>query len=65
MIRLIIRDEAVHGYYIGYKSQGGIAQLSDAERLDLQDYTYDLLNEPRQRGGSTPSRCTVSRGPDR
>ena len=45
MIRLIIRDEAVHGYYIGYKYQKGIAQLSDAERLDLQDYTYDLLNE--------------------
>ena len=45
LIRLIIRDEAVHGYYIGYKYQKGIAQLSDAERLDLQDYTYDLLNE--------------------
>ena len=45
VIRLIIRDEAVHGYYIGYKYQKGIAQLSDAERLDLQDYTYDLLNE--------------------
>ena len=33
VIRLIIRDEAVHGYYIGYKYQKGIAQLSDAERL--------------------------------
>ena len=45
VIRLIIRDEAVHGYYIGYKYQKGIAQLTDAERMDMQDYTYDLLNE--------------------
>ena len=29
MIRLIIRDEAVHGYYIGYKYQKGLA-LEDA-----------------------------------
>jgi hypothetical protein len=27
MIRLIIRDEAVHGYYIGYKFQRGLEHV--------------------------------------
>ena len=45
IIRLIIRDEAVHGYYIGYKYQKGMDALglSQAERDDLKDYTFDLL----------------------
>jgi ribonucleoside-diphosphate reductase beta chain len=43
LIRLIIRDEAVHGYYIGYKFQQGVAQLSEARRAELHDYTMDLL----------------------
>ncbi|MFT8531652.1 class 1b ribonucleoside-diphosphate reductase subunit beta [Bifidobacterium aquikefiri] len=45
VIRLIIRDEAVHGYYIGYKYQKGLEKVSDAERQDLSDYTYELLND--------------------
>lgn len=45
VIRLIIRDEAVHGYYIGYKYQRGLAAVSDAERTSMEEYTYDLLNE--------------------
>ncbi|AWB94656.1 class 1b ribonucleoside-diphosphate reductase subunit beta [Agromyces badenianii] len=45
MIRLIIRDEAVHGYYIGYKFQKGLEGLSQAERDDLKDYTFSLLYE--------------------
>ena len=45
VIRLIIRDEAVHGYYIGYKYQKGLELVSQAERDDMQAYTYDLLNE--------------------
>lgn len=45
LIRLIIRDEAVHGYYIGYKYQKGLEKVSQAERDDMEDYTYDLLNE--------------------
>ena len=45
VIRLIIRDEAVHGYYIGYKYQRGLAAVSDAERASMEEYTYDLLNE--------------------
>ncbi|GLE50600.1 class 1b ribonucleoside-diphosphate reductase subunit beta [Mycobacterium montefiorense] len=45
MIRLIIRDEAVHGYYIGYKFQRGLAMVDEAKRAELKDYTYELLFE--------------------
>jgi ribonucleoside-diphosphate reductase beta chain len=45
LIRLIIRDEAVHGYYIGYKFQRGLEQQSDAVRDELHDFTYGLLME--------------------
>jgi len=45
LIRLIIRDEAVHGYYIGYKFQKGMEKESAERRQELQDYTYDLLQE--------------------
>jgi ribonucleoside-diphosphate reductase beta chain len=45
LIRLIIRDEAVHGYYIGYKFQKGLEGASPERRQEIQDYTYDLLDE--------------------
>ena len=45
VIRLIIRDEAVHGYYIGYKYQRGLERVSDAKREEMREYTYNLLNE--------------------
>ena len=45
VIRLIIRDEAVHGYYIGYKYQKGLERVSQTERDTMQDYTYSLLGE--------------------
>ena len=45
LIRLIIRDEAVHGYYIGYKFQKGLEKLTAAERQELKDYTFELLFE--------------------
>lgn len=45
LIRLIIRDEAVHGYYIGYKFQKGLEKLSAAARQELKDYTFELLFE--------------------
>jgi len=45
LIRLIIRDEAVHGYYIGYKYQKGQAKLTAEERQYYKDYTYELLLE--------------------
>ena len=43
VIRLIIRDEAVHGYYIGYKYQKGLEALTEAEREDMKEYTFELL----------------------
>jgi ribonucleoside-diphosphate reductase beta chain len=45
LIRLIIRDEAVHGYYIGYKYQKGLERVDDARRQELKDYSFDLLFE--------------------
>ena len=43
IIRLIIRDEAVHGYYIGYKYQVGLQEETQARRDELKEYTFDLL----------------------
>ncbi len=43
LIRLIIRDEAVHGYYIGYKFQKGLENASEERRQELKDYTFSLL----------------------
>ena len=43
LIRLIIRDEAVHGYYIGYKYQQDIKDLSENDRQFYKDATYELL----------------------
>ncbi len=45
LIRLIIRDEAVHGYYIGYKFQQALKDADSARRDELKDYTFDLLYE--------------------
>jgi ribonucleoside-diphosphate reductase beta chain len=36
LIRLIIRDEAVHGYYIGYKYQKGLEKVSEEKREELK-----------------------------
>ena len=45
LIRLIIRDEAVHGYYIGYKYQLALAEQPQERQKELKEYTYDLLME--------------------
>jgi ribonucleoside-diphosphate reductase beta chain len=45
LVRLIIRDEAVHGYYIGYKFQRGLEKVDEATRADIKDYTFSLLYE--------------------
>jgi len=45
LIRLIIRDEAVHGYYIGYKFQRAVEKATPQRRQELKDYTFDLLLE--------------------
>lgn len=45
LIRLIIRDEAVHGFYIGYKYQKGLETLSQSRRDELKDFALNLLME--------------------
>jgi ribonucleoside-diphosphate reductase beta chain len=45
LIRLIIRDEAVHGYYIGYKFQLALAEQTAERQAELKNYAYDLLME--------------------
>ena len=43
IIRLIIRDEAVHGYWIGYKYQQHMRTLSEGEREQMKEYAFDKL----------------------
>ncbi|MGK0714328.1 class 1b ribonucleoside-diphosphate reductase subunit beta [Aerococcus urinaeequi] len=43
IIKLIIRDESVHGTYLGYKFQLGYNQLSIDEQNELKDWMYALL----------------------
>ena len=43
VIRLILRDEGVHGYYIGYKFQLHRNQLPEAARETLDYWVYSTL----------------------
>jgi ribonucleoside-diphosphate reductase beta chain len=45
VIKFIIRDEAVHGLYIGYKFQRACEPLPREQRDELIEWTYDLLHE--------------------
>ena len=45
LIRLIIRDEAVHGYYIGYKFQVAYNQLDWNAQEELKSWAYGFLME--------------------
>lgn len=45
LIRLIIRDEAVHGYYIGYKYQVSMKKQSQERQDDMKMWVYELLDE--------------------
>ncbi|WP_047241497.1 class 1b ribonucleoside-diphosphate reductase subunit beta [Corynebacterium epidermidicanis] len=45
MIRLIIRDEAVHGYYIGYKYQRALEKETQTRRDEMKDHTFELVFE--------------------
>ncbi|PYE83730.1 class 1b ribonucleoside-diphosphate reductase subunit beta [Pseudoroseicyclus aestuarii] len=45
LIRLIIRDEAVHGYYIGYKFQRALERESAARQAEIKDYAFGLMFE--------------------
>lgn len=43
IIKLIIRDESVHGTYLGYKFQLGFNELPEKEANELKDWMYELL----------------------
>lgn len=43
VIKLIIRDESVHGSYIGYKFQQRFKDLSEQEQQEIQSWSYNLL----------------------
>ncbi len=45
IIKLILRDESVHGTYIGYKFQLGFNELPETEQDKLKMWMYDLLME--------------------
>lgn len=45
IIRLIIRDEALHGYYIGYKFQVAYKQLHDSDKEQVKRVADTLLKE--------------------
>ncbi len=45
LIRLIIRDEAVHGYYVGYKFQQAYREETQERRQEIKDFAYELLLE--------------------
>ncbi len=45
IIRLIIRDEAVHGYFVGYKFQRMLDGVSETERRAYEEFARELLEE--------------------
>lgn len=45
IIKLILRDESVHGTYIGYKFQIGFNQLGENEQQEIKDWMFNFLYE--------------------
>ena len=45
IIKLILRDESTHGTYIGYKAQKHMEEMTDAEREEMKEWTYNLAFE--------------------
>src|SRR5690625_2164731 len=45
LIRLIIRDEAIHGYYIGYKYQRNMENETPEREAELKEFAFDLLQD--------------------
>jgi ribonucleoside-diphosphate reductase beta chain len=43
IVKLIIRDEAVHGYYIGSKYQESLKDLDEDTKEELKGFTFELL----------------------
>lgn len=44
LIRLIVRDEAIHGYYIGYKFQQAFKASSPERQAELKEFFDTLLH---------------------
>lgn len=42
VIKLIIRDETVHGTYIGYKFRKGMEELSKEEQAEMTNWVTDI-----------------------
>ncbi|ALO03615.1 class 1b ribonucleoside-diphosphate reductase subunit beta [Lactiplantibacillus paraplantarum] len=43
IIKLILRDESVHGTYIGYKFQLGFKERSEKQQAEFKDWMFDFL----------------------
>ena len=56
LIRLIIRDEAVHGYYIGYKFQKGLEKVDRGRARRSSRTTRSSCSS-----SSTTTRCSTRR----
>lgn len=58
LIRLIIRDEAVHGYYIGYKYQKNQEKISQAQREELKSFASICCWNSMTTSCNIPMSCT-------
>lgn len=45
IIRLILRDEAIHGYYIGYKFQIAYNNSTPERQKELYDFTVNMVHD--------------------
>lgn len=45
IIQLILRDESIHGYYIGYKFQQAYKNSSPERQKELYDFTIQLMKD--------------------
>lgn len=45
LIRLIIADESVHGYYVGYKYQKAVSALSEEEQERYKSFAFELIQD--------------------
>lgn len=43
IIKLILRDESVHGTYLGYKGELAFNEFSEDEQLELKEWMFQLL----------------------
>lgn len=44
LIKLVIRDESVHGTYLGYKFRQDFEELSEEEQKEFTNWMYDFLD---------------------